>query len=218
MEKTFLITGTPSKLTIDVAHECLSGKHNVLLTLEPGTEAPPIPSGLEQNLQYIEWNRRSPISARFVLLQAYNKQIDIDHAVLVFAPRSDRGVFHEANAAFFEERIDYDIKGFLFMVKELLAYFQKQKKGSMTVVIQNAGPDILPPFDALAMKSLEGLVDSLFVYYAQEAVVLRGVHARSGQNRQIAEHVLNLILEDAPKTRGKWSKYTGKTGIFNFGK
>lgn len=218
MAKTFLVTGTPSKLTVDMAHECLAAKHNVMLTIEPGTEAPAIPAGLEENLHYVEWNRRSPISARFVLLQALNQGIAIDHAVVVWTPRLDRTVFHEDNAAVIEERIDYDIKGFLFMVKELLLHFQKQGSGTITFVVQNTGPDVLSPGDALSLKGLDGLVESLFTYYSREAFALRGVQTRVAQNRQVAEFVLGLVTEDTAKTRGKWNRYTGKSGIFNFGK
>jgi len=218
MEKTFLITGTPTKLTADMAHECLAKHQNVLLTVEPGSETPPVPAGLGESLQYIEWNRRSPISARFVLLQALNRQIEIDHAIIVYHPRDERTVFHEANAAFFEERIDYDLKGFLFMVKELVAYFMRQKRGSLTFVIQNTGPEVPSPFDALGMESLHGLVTSLFSWYEREPITIRGVMTKSPQNRQIAEYVLEMLSEDSPRTRGKMHKYTGKLSLFNFGK
>jgi hypothetical protein len=218
MAKTFLVTGTPAKLTVDIAHECLAAKNKVLLTLEPGTEAPAIPPGLEENLQYVEWNRRSPISARFVLLQAFNQQIAIDHAIVVYNPRLDRSVFHEENAAVIEERVDFDVKGFLFMVKELLMHFQKQNSGTITFVVQNTGPDVLSPFDSLGMHGFQGMVESLFTYYSQETFSIRGVQTRLAQNRQIAEFLLNLISEDSVKTRNKWSRYTGKSGLFNFGK
>jgi len=216
MQKTFLITGSPSKLTVDIAHDCLSRKQNVLLTLEPGMEAPAIPSGLEQNLQYIEWNRRSPISSRFVLLQAMNKQIEIDHAVVVYSPFGERTVLHEANAAFFEEKIDQEIKSVLFMVKELLGYFMKAKKGALSFVLQT-GAEVVHPMDALVMEGLHGMVESMFAYYSQENIALRGFVAKNAQNRQIAEFVVQMLLDDLPKTRNKMHRYGSKLNLFGFG-
>jgi hypothetical protein len=217
MEKQFLVYGVPSRLTIDIAHECLSRKHRVLLTLEPDTAAPPIPAGLEDRLQYVDWNRRSAISARLVLMQAMNKQVQIDHAILVHTPIMDRTIMHDASAAYFEERLDFDLKGYLFIIKELLSYFLKQGKGGMTFLLQNPGPEVLPPMDALCMKAMEGLVESVLTYYSQEPIVLRGLTTRNTQHRQLTEQVLKIILEDSVKTRGKMVKLNQKLQFFGFG-
>ena len=217
MNSAVLLTGTPSKLLVDLAHECLSRKKNVLMTTEPGVESPAIPSGLEDNLHYIEWNRRSPISSRFVLLQAGNKNFEIEHTILVISSKVDRSNFHDANAAFLEERIDFDIKGHLFMIKEILSHIIKRGSGSITFVLQNTGPDDLPPLEQMTMNAFEGLVESMFAQYGNEAYALRGIMAKGSQNRQIAEFTLGILEENSPKTKNKWSKYGIKSGLFGLG-
>lgn len=218
MEQTFLVAGNPSKLNIDIAHEILSQKHRVLLTTEPNTESPPIPAGLESGLHYVEWNRRSPISSRFVMLQADNKQLDIDHAVILFNPSNDKTPVHELASASVEERLDFDMKGYLFLLKELVAYFLKRRKGSFTFVIQNTGPEVLPPMDALLQGSFYNLAESMFTYYQNEPLTFRGIETKLAANRQVAEFILQTVVEDQPRSRSKWIKYTGKTGLFSFGR
>lgn len=217
MEQTFLIAGNQAKINSDIVQEILSLKHRALVTLEPETEGPTIPAGLETNLHYVEWNRRSPISARFVILQALNKQIDIDHAVLLFSPRNLKEGIHELASATVEEKIDFDVKGYLFLLKELINYFIKRRSGSVTFIMQNTGPDVLPPIDALLQGSFYNLAESLFSYYENETFGMRGIETRLSSNRQIAEYAVQVILENSPRSRGKWLKYTGKSGIFSFG-
>ena len=217
MEQTFLIAGNQAKINSDIAQEILSLKHRALITLEPDTEGPTIPPGLESNLHYVEWNRRSPISARFVILQALNKQIEIDHAVLLFTPRNIKESIQEMSSATVEEKIDFDVKGYLFLLKELINYFLKRRAGSITFIMQNTGPDVLPPMDALIQGSFFNLAESMFSFYESEIFSMHGIETRLPANRQISEFAIQLILENSPRNRGKWIKYTGKNGLFSFG-
>jgi len=218
MEQTFLIAGNPSKLNIDIAQELLSLKHRALVTLEPENEGPAIPAGLEDTLHYVEWNRRSPISARFVILQALNKQIDIDHAIILFTPRNERESVHELASAHVEEKLDFDAKGYLFLLKELINYFLRRGSGSITFVSQNTGPDVLPPLEALLQGSFYNLAESMFSFYENEPVTMRGIETKLSANRQIAEFLVQTIVENNPRSRSKWIKYTGKSNLFSFGR
>jgi len=218
MEQSILIAGNQSKLNSEIAQEALSQKHRVLATYEPESEGPIIPTGLENTLHYVEWNRRSPISSRFVILQALNQQIELDHAILVFSPHNDRIMVQDLPSATIEEKLDFDAKGYLFLLKELINYFMKRQKGSITFVIQNTGPDILPPLDAMLLGSFYNLAESMFSLYENEPLILRGIESRIATNRQVAEYILQTIMEDQPKNRNKWLKYNGKTGLFSFGR
>ncbi len=218
MVQSFLIAGNQSKLNSDIAQEALSLKHRVLATYEPETEGPIIPSGLENNLHYVEWNRRSPISSRFVILQSINKEIELDHAIILFSPHFDKIMVHELPSAAIEEKIDFDAKGYLFLLKELVNYFLKRRRGSITFVIQNTGPDVLPPVDAMLLGSFYNLAESMFASYENESIVMRGIETKIATNRQIAEYILQTISEDQPKNRNKWLKYNGKSGLFSFGR
>jgi len=218
MDSTILIAGNPSKLVSDLVHESLSKQYKILSTLDPGTEVPPIPAGLEEGLHYVEWNRRSPISARFVVLQAQNLQLDIDHALITFHPKTSGASLQDLSSAYIEEKLDFDCKGYLFLIKELMAYFSKRGKGSVSLLYHNPGPDVLPPMEAILEGAFLKLGESLFKFYEQESIVLRGIHSSFDQNRQVAEYVLQVLEENHPRNRNKWIKYTGKTGLFSFGR
>jgi hypothetical protein len=218
MAQSILIAGNHTKLNSDIVQEALSLKHRVLATYDPETDGPVIPSGLEDSLSYVEWNRRSPISSRFVILQALNKQIELDHAIITFAPRQEKMMVQDLQSASIEEKLDFDAKGYLFLLKELINYFLKRRKGSITFVIQNTGPDIPPPIEAMLLGGFYHLAESMFECYENEPIVLRGIDTKIAANRQVAEYLLQTIFEDQPKNRNKWLKYNGKTGLFSFGR
>jgi hypothetical protein len=218
MEQSILIAGNQAKLISDIAQEALSQKQRVLATFEPEVDGPAIPGGLEDTLHYVEWNRRSPISSRFVILEALNKQIELDHAILVFAPRNEKIMIQDLPSSTIEEKFDFDAKGYLFLLKELINYFMKRRKGSISFVIQNTGPDILPPVEAMLLGSFYNLAESMFQLYENEPLILRGIESKIATNRQVAEYILQTIAEDLPKNRNKWLKYNGKTGLFAFGR
>ncbi len=218
METTILIAGNPSKLNTDLAHEALSQKRKVLLTNDPGTELAPIPVGLEDGLKYVEWNRRSPISARFVMLQAANQDLDIDHAIIIHTPRNLKTPVHDLSSGDIEERLDYDCKGYIFLLKELVQHFSARRKGSITFLSHNTGPDILSPMEAILDGAFEKLAESMFLQYEQDEFTIRGISTKLNQNRQIAEFVLQTIDENNARSRGKWHKFTGKSGIFGIGR
>jgi len=98
----------------------------------------------------LSWNPSSPISARTLLVSAENRLKQIDNAILVCAPPA---VFKTAEALTPEEieiLVNDQIKGWFFLIRELVLYFRRRGSGSLALV----APDLGSAWDAPATNAL----------------------------------------------------------------
>jgi hypothetical protein len=218
MDKTILLTGKRNSLSLDILEEAVQMKYKILATVEPGISEGRFGEETEDRLNYMNWNSRSPLSARSVLLHGKNLYGSIDEVIIVFSPDGESKAFHEISSANFENRLDSDIKGFLFLLKETIAHFQKQRGGVITVVEYGRGQSILSPLDSCIDGAFTRLIDSLFTFYQNEPLILRGFSSRSEDSREFAKYILTAFSGRDEKSAGKWHKFSDKTGLFSFGR
>jgi NAD(P)-dependent dehydrogenase (short-subunit alcohol dehydrogenase family) len=201
----------------DLVQGALSGNDRVIATLDPGTEQPPIEPDWQQNLHYVVWNRRSPLSARNLINDGLNRFERIDEVFVVFAPEGNGTAFHELSSADIEENLDVNFKGYLFLLKELFGLFQRQKSGTISLVHYEGITEIPAPLYAAAAGAFRTLVSALFAQYRNEQFHIRGFHSSVPQTKDFASYLLG-ITERPEKTSGRWFKYSGRAGLFSFGR
>lgn len=219
MDRTVLITGRQSPLTDDLVQEALARKWTVLATFDPAGEEPEVPDGLGDGLTYLEWNRRSPISARSVLLAAENRSEGVEELFLVYAPESEATAFHETQASAIEEAIDRSVKGHLFLLRELFSYSLRRGGVAINVVMQDRSGEVVPPLEAAVSGAFLSAVRSLMTFYAEEAVTIRGFHSVGvKEGREFARYILDSIRDRPEKSAGRWNKYGGRGSLFPFRK
>ncbi|MDR1324684.1 MAG: hypothetical protein LBK00_01445 [Treponema sp.] len=83
----------------------------------------------------LNWNPGSPVSARTLLLAIENRLERIDDAILVCAPPSVYKSPSELAAADVEILVNDHIKGWFFLVKELVSVFKAKKAGNLAFVL-----------------------------------------------------------------------------------
>ena len=210
MKKTVLITGKPSKLLEHLTRLYLGAGWNAAVTSGTADEEAETPDLLRVSL-----NRRSPLSTRSCIIDTLSQFEKIDEAVAVFTSEGENRPLHELPAAEIEELVDSSIKAAFFMLKELLGYFWKQKRGVLSLVLYTYGPEVLTPLDAAAYGSFRALADSLFTYYRNEPVTMNGFESQSGRTDEFAEFIKQTIDEKAGKTHGKWYKHSDRGGFLS---
>jgi len=160
----------------------------------------------------LSWNPASPISARTALLAAENRLGQINDAVLVCSPPA---VFKTPETLMPEEIdafVNDHIKGWFFLVRELVLYFRRMGKGSLSLVAPEINPngknvqsDLLSP---AAAASFYAFADSILAVSANEPFLLMGFSgAEAGTENEFAEWFFKIIDEGARKNRGRWQKY-----------
>lgn len=216
MQEPVLITGKQSAFKDDLVQEALNRHLQVFATSDAEDELPEVPDSVGSGLCYVPWSRRSLLSARSMLLSVDRDSQGFSRAILVCAPEGVNTPLHQTESALIEQTVDAALKGYLFVLKELLAYFVRRGEGDLTVVWYDGGADVLPPFDAALASAMQGLVRSLLTFYEEEPVVLRGLHGSESDARAVARWVVEQILDRPGKSGGRWQKYGQRSGILPF--
>ena len=216
MDGAILITGKQSSFTDDLVQESLGRRLRVFATHDAGDTAPEVPDSFGDTLRYIPWTRRSVISARSMLLNVERESDGVERAVVVCAPEGVNKPLHQTESAVIDESIDVSLKGYLFVIKEIIAYFARLGGGDLTVVWYDGGSEIVPPLDASLAGAVQSLTRSLLAFYENESVTIRGLQASDSDGRAVARWVLDHAIDRADKSAGRWQKYGQKMGLLPF--
>jgi NAD(P)-dependent dehydrogenase (short-subunit alcohol dehydrogenase family) len=171
----------------------------------------------------LDWNPGSPVSGRTLVLAAQSRLERIDDALLVCVPPAYRRPPEELAPAEIDLLIDYNIKGWFFLVRELAGVFKKRARenagaagGTLAMILKDLGagsrddlPDLVGPAIASAFKSFaqDMLISTLNAPYA-----VMGFSSREpGDENAFAAHIFKT-MEDG-RHAGKWHKY-GRQGFF----
>jgi NAD(P)-dependent dehydrogenase (short-subunit alcohol dehydrogenase family) len=182
----------------------------------------------ENSLTFLDWNPASPVSTRTLVLAARNRLEHIDEALLVCVPPSCRRPPEELAPAEIDRLVDYNIKSWFFLVRELAAVFKKRAAaknaerpdgtaGTLVLILKdiNAGirddlPDLAGPPIAAAFRSF---AQGLLISAAKAPYTVTAFSSQeAGEEAAFAAYVFKT-LEDEKRNGGKWHKY-GKTGFF----
>ncbi|TVR58574.1 MAG: hypothetical protein EA426_09640 [Spirochaetaceae bacterium] len=215
MEKTILITGRYTPLSADLVQGALSRKHRVLVTVDDSDSNPPVPEGFDEELHHLAWNPRSPLSARSVILSGTNTFDPIDEAIVVLSANGSLTPIHETPAATIEAAIDASVKGYIFLVKEIVAYFQRRKAGTLSFVVHEPGENFAA-LSACASGCFRALAESMFSLYQNEPILMRGFRSETTNVKSFAEFVLTNCSDRPEKSGGKWHAYADKASFFSF--
>lgn len=218
MQEPLLITGKQSAFKDDLVQEVLNRHLQVFATYDAEDEMPEVPDSVGSGLCYVPWTRRSLLSARSMLLSVDRDSQEFSRAIVVCAPEGINTPLHQTESSLIERSVDAALKGYLFVMKELLAYFVRRGNGDLTVIWYDGGAEVLPPFDAALASAMQGLVRSLVAFYEDEAVVIRGLHASDSDSRAVARWTAELVLDRTEKSAGRWQKYGQRTGLLPFKK
>jgi NAD(P)-dependent dehydrogenase (short-subunit alcohol dehydrogenase family) len=141
MTRGILIIGNSSALSAAVAAEAGKRVEHFAAAFIPNRLQPTLESvstSIQPSMDaqiVLNWNPGSPVSARTLLLAAENRLERIDDAILVCAPPSIHKRPTELAPADVEILVSDHIKGWFFLVKELVSVFKAKKAGNLALVL-----------------------------------------------------------------------------------
>jgi hypothetical protein len=212
-----LLAGKDSVLLSGLTAEALAAGNRVAVTSAP--EAAPFSEepGETRNLRYIAWNPRSPLSARTVITETRTAFETIDEVIIVFSADTGRKEFHELSFADIEKTVDEDVKGFSFLTREVFGALQRQKKGILSFAHYDGGAEVLSPLQAAASGAFRSFGSALFAQYQNEPFTMYGYYSSLGDSGTFAQFLMNLSGR-TEKTARRWVKFSGRSGLFAFGR
>jgi hypothetical protein len=212
MEQACLVTGKSSELLGEVVQEAAVRNRPTLVA-----RSGPLDVGSDnENVATISWNRRSALSARSVVLHAQNAYARLDEAVIVFSPVRESVPFHESSIVSIENRTDAEVKGYLFLIREIVGLFQKQRSGKLLLAVLEPESEIRSPLEAMSLGSFTSAAEALRSYYQNEAMEIKLCSSRSNDASGYASFLMDTL--DAPRPRrprADWLRYGGRGGFFS---
>jgi NAD(P)-dependent dehydrogenase (short-subunit alcohol dehydrogenase family) len=211
MEQVCLVTGKSSELLAEVVHEVAAGGRKTLLARSGPLEMPVEGEGIAT----ASWNRRSALSARSIVLHAQNLYGRLTQALIVFSPVRESVPFHESSIVSIENRTDAEVKGYLFLIRELVALFQKQRSGRIVLAVLESEAEVRSPLEAMSLGSFTSAAESLQAYYQNEPLEVRLCHARTDDVTGYAKFIAQALESPAPRRhRVEWQRFAHHAGLF----
>ena len=217
MEKRILITGLDSKLKARMIKLFLDGNFQVAATISKMNIND---KKVNKNLLEIPWNNRSPLSAKDIILECRNKMDGFDNSLTVFSSQQNNKPIHDSSSADIENVIDTNIKGNIFILKEIILYFQKQGKGNISLIHDIEQSEIVSPLNAVETGGFSSLANSLFAFYQNENLAINSFKSNSSEWEDYAEYIYKNISERENQIHGKVFKFPerGVLNAFNISK
>jgi NAD(P)-dependent dehydrogenase (short-subunit alcohol dehydrogenase family) len=176
----------------------------------PGGEQGPVSAGPDGRKLIVSWNRRSPMSARALVLDAANAFDSIDEAIVLEPPCVVSTALHEMPSSDIERAFD-DAKGPVFLVREVLASFIK--KGSGVLCLVSLGP-AAGPIENAVRECFRGVCSALFTAPGLKGITVNGFQAGAADVEEYAAFIDRTLEEKARKISGRWFTWQARGGLF----
>jgi NAD(P)-dependent dehydrogenase (short-subunit alcohol dehydrogenase family) len=177
----------------------------------PGTAAGPNPPGTVsgQAPAAVPWNRRSPLSARTVLLNVLNTFDAVDEVLILEPPCAAHPTLHDMPSVEIERAFD-DARGPIFLAREALAYFLGRHSGVLCMVSTGTGTS---PLESSMRECFHGLCSSLLTANSGQGVVINGFQSGGVQPEEYAAFIEKTLEEKARKITGRWFTCQSRPGF-----
>jgi len=204
MEKACLVTGKSGPLLVEIVRRMEGLSRRMLVTRSGQMDLGLID---EEKTSVISWNRRSALSARSVLLHATNVFGRLDEAIIVFSAAPAGTTFHESSIVGIEDRIDAEVKGYLYILRETLTCFLKQGGGTIALVVDRSASTFPSPLESTATGAFMSLAESIARLYQNEPLTIRRFVSASDDMSGYARHVCEHLEPARRRRPGRWMRY-----------
>lgn len=166
-----------------------------------------------------DWNRKSLISTKNVLLAVLNRFDRIDETLVLESPAPERSLLQELSYDAIERAVDSWIKGTLFLIKGVLELYGKG--GGLLGLINHVQQEYgtaFPPLEAALRGSFKAAAQALFASNTQKDVYINGFEfycSQEAQAKEFAEFIFTTMKERGGRTSGRWFRYQPKAGFLS---
>ncbi|MDR0448340.1 MAG: hypothetical protein LBH07_06700 [Treponema sp.] len=219
MTRGILITGNETSLLAATAAEAAKRTESFATVLVPNRFSDLKSQDGESVMPKVElsdraiplsWNPASSISARTMVLAAENRLGQINDAILICSPPAAFKTPAPEEIEFF---VNNQIKGWFFLIQDLLKYFRRTGKGSLSLVApeissggKNTQVDLMGP---PALASFQSFTQGILASSVNEPFLVMGfTGAEAGVEEEFAAWLFKVIDEGNKKNSGRWQKFS----------
>jgi hypothetical protein len=217
MKRVALITDASTPLGDQLARRYLSEGYGVAATCTDQARIDTPLVSEEEDLLVIEWNRKSPISAKNVLLTALNRFDRIDETLLLLTPELDQKLLQETATETIDRAVDAWIKGSLFLMKAVLIFYGQKQEGFLALInhLPQVATAVPPPLESALRGSFRATAEAIFAGIGQQNVFVNGFESHSTRIEELADFIFDTMNSKAVRTTGKWYRFPPRSGILS---
>jgi len=210
MPRTILVTEGDSPLGATLARLFLGRGYSVVTTHERATSEPAPAGGAGRASLAVTWNRRSPVSARTVVLSALNAFASLDEVLILEPPSGSPAALADTASADIEAALD-SVKGPAFLGRELWAHFLRQGRGVMAWV--SLGP-WQGPLQAGVREGFRGMASAVLAEKVEPGLIANAFRTESVDTAEYAAFIDRTLEEKARSLSGRWFSCPQRGGFF----
>ena len=217
MKQVALITDASTPLGDQLLRRYLSEGFSVVATRSEGAAIDTPLVSEDEDLQVVDWNRKSPISAKNVLLTGLNRFDRIDQTLLLLTPELEQKLLQETAAQTIDGAVDDWIKGSLFMIKTILVLYGQKQKGLLGLInhTPQAARAVPPPLESALRGGFRATAEAIFAGVGQQNVFVTGFESNSDKIEELADFIFDTMNGKEIRTAGKWHRFPPRSGILS---
>ena len=206
MPRTILVTEGGTPLGAELLRLLVERGYSVAAASDPpGSDRDAVES---RNPLVLRWNRRSPVSARSVVLSALNAFGTLDEALILEPAAPGAALLAEVSSADIDRAFD-DAKGPMLLLREVTATFARLGAGTLGFV---SGGTAAGPVESAAREAFRGLAAAL-LSSPGPGLVANGFQAGPAGPEEYAAFIDRTLEERARKISGRWYSFPPRGGF-----
>jgi NAD(P)-dependent dehydrogenase (short-subunit alcohol dehydrogenase family) len=206
MPRTILVTEGDTPLGAELARLLVERGHSVASASDPADSERN--AAESRNPLSLRWNRRSPVSARSVVLSVLNAFGKLDEALILEPAVPRPSQLDKMPSADIDRAFD-DAKGPMLLVRELIAIFARVGAGTLGFVSGGAASG---PVENATREAFRGLGAALMASPGP-GVVANGFQAGLAGPEEYAAFIDRTLEERARKVSGRWYSFPPRGGF-----
>jgi len=212
MSKTVLVTGKKSVLSKKLIDLLADQGYKVIVTMDLSDISA---DNDNENIRYVPWNRNSPISAKTVILESIKYYGKIDGAFILYNSTPLNQTFYDIPTAVIENTIDSSIKGVIFLVKEIINYFNKVRSGNLNFIIESEETRKKTIIENTCLSGFRGFADNFILPVSSEVFRSLGFQAMSENPAEFASFIYSIFEQNDSRNNGLWHKFGDKNRLIS---
>ena len=206
MPRTVLLTEGDSPLGAALVRLLLQRGCAVVAAVERGGAAE-----LPERAQQVSWNRRSPLSARTLMLTVLNSFPSVDDVLVLEPPCAVDGQLADAESAAVEKAFD-DARGPVFLAREMLLHYRQSPGGVLCLVSRGRAAGAVES----GMRELfRGVASALLAEAGpgSTSTVVNGFQQGDADVEEYAAFIDRTLEDKGRKISGRWFACPSRGGL-----
>ena len=213
MESVVLIAGSETLLGRKLVEKELGRGNRVVAPVNSKKETAGSETSRE-NLMVIPWNRSSLFSAKTLVRESLRKWGAIDRALIIDPILSGGVPFSELTINEIDDLVDREIKGYLYLTRELINYFDRTQKSLLSFIRNKKMPLEGNAPEKACSSFFKAFADNLIAEKSESTFKLGFINGTTNVDT-CADFIIDICDNRPEKSRGEWLRATDKRSLFS---